>query len=316
MSVFTTVTAEQLHLWLRAYPLGELLDLQGIASGITNTNYFVTTSGGRYVLTLFEKNTVDELPFFLNLMAHLAERNMPCPHPVANHDGEYLGMLNGKPATLVSCLRGSSLENPSIKQCAEVGRVLAEMHLAGQSFPAFMENPRGSDWRKKIAAQVMGLLDAEDKAMLEQQLAFEADLGSLDLPRGVIHADLFRDNVLFDGDAIGGVIDFYYACNDMLAYDLAIVANDWCATLDGGMDTPRLQALLNGYHAVRPLDEAEHVAWPGLLRIAALRFWLSRLLDLHFPQAGELTHAKDPQHFQKILKMRINQQQVLADIWV
>lgn len=316
MSVFTTVTAEQLRLWLRAYPLGELLDLQGIASGITNTNYFVTTSSGRYVLTLFEKNSVDELPFFLNLMAHLAERKMPCPHPVANHDGEYLGMLNGKPASLVSCLRGHSLENPSIKHCVEVGRVLAEMHLAGQSFPAFMENPRGPDWRVKIAKQVMGFLDAGDRAMLEQQLAFEADMADLDLPRGVIHADLFRDNVLFDGEAIGGVIDFYYACNDMLAYDLAIAANDWCATTDGGIDTPRLQALLKGYHAVRPLSEAEHAAWPGLLRIAALRFWLSRLLDLHFPQAGELTHAKDPQHFQKILKMRISQQQVLAAIWV
>lgn len=316
MSVFTTVSAEQLRLWLRAYPLGELLDLQGIASGITNTNYFVTTSSGRYVLTLFEKNSVAELPFFLNLMAHLAERKMPCPHPVANHDGEYLGMLNGKPASLVSCLRGHSLENPSIKHCAEVGRVLAEMHLAGQSFPAFMENPRGPDWRIKIAKQVMGFLDAGDRAMLEQQLAFEADMADLDLPRGVIHADLFRDNVLFDGEAIGGVIDFYYACNDMLAYDLAIAANDWCATVDGGMDTPRLQALLKAYHAVRPLGAAEHAAWPGLLRIAALRFWLSRLLDLHFPQAGELTHAKDPQHFQKILKMRISQQQVLAGIWV
>jgi len=308
MSVFTTVTVEQMRLWLRAYPLGELLDLQGIASGITNTNYFVTTTTGRYVLTLFERNSVDELPFFLHLMAHLADRGVPCPHPVANLDGEYLGMLNGKPASLVSYLRGSSLQNPSIKHCAEVGRVLAEMHLAGQSFPAFMENPRGPDWRIKIAKQVIGLLDAGDRAMLEQQLAFEADSGNLDLPRGVIHADLFRDNVLFDGEAIGGVIDFYYACNDMLAYDLAIAANDWCATVDGGMDTPRLQALLEAYHAVRPLSEAEHAAWPGLLRIAALRFWLSRLLDLHFPQAGELTHAKDPQHFQKILKMRISQQ--------
>ena len=316
MSVFTTVTVEQMRLWLRAYPLGELLDLQGIASGITNTNYFVTTTTGRYVLTLFEKNSVDELPFFLRLMAHLADRGVPCPHPVANHDGEYLGMLNDKPASLVSYLRGSSLQNPSIKHCAEVGRVLAQMHLAGQSFPAFMENPRGPDWRIKIAKQVMGFLDVGDRAMLEQQLAFEADLADLDLPRGVIHADLFRDNVLFDGEAIGGVIDFYYACNDMLAYDMAIAANDWCATVDGGMDTPRLQALLKAYHAVRPLSEAEHAAWPGLLRIAALRFWLSRLLDLHFPQAGELTHAKDPLHFRKILKMRISQQQVLAGMWI
>jgi len=316
MSVFTTVTAEQLHLWLRAYPLGELLDLQGIASGITNTNYFVTTTTGRYVLTLFERNSVDELPYFLNLMAHLADHGVPCPHPVANHDGEYLGELNGKPASLVSCLRGHSLENPSIKHCAEVGRVLAHMHLAGQSFSEHMENPRGAEWRVKTAKQVANLLSVEDRAMLEQQLAFEADIVNLNLPRGVIHADLFRDNVLFDGEAIGGVIDFYYACNDMLAYDLAIAANDWCATVDGGMDTPRLQALLKTYHAVRPLSETEHAAWPGLLRIAALRFWLSRLLDLHFPQAGDLTHAKDPLHFQKILTMLISQQPALTAIWV
>lgn len=321
MSVFTTVTVEQLRLWLRAYPLGELLDLQGIASGITNTNYFVTTSSGRYVLTLFEKNSVDELPYFLDLMAHLADHAVPCPHPVANHDGAYLGVLNGKPAALVSCLRGHSLEISSVAHCAEVGRVLAEMHLAGQSFPARMQNPRGAEWRVATANKVAGFLNAEDRAMLEQELVFQANLHSADLPQGVIHADLFRDNVLFEGEELGGLIDFYYACNDVLLYDVAIAANDWCTIMgdgmgDGGIDELRLLAMLRAYHAVRPLNAVEHAAWPALLRAAALRFWLSRLYDLHFPQAGELTHAKDPQHFQKILKMRISQQQALAGIWV
>lgn len=316
MSVFTTVTTDQLRHWLRAYPLGELLDLQGIASGITNTNYFVTTTTGRYVLTLFEKNSADELPYFMNLMAYLAERGVPCPKPVMNFNGENLSELNGKPAALVSCLQGRSIDQASVAHCVEVGRVLAEMHLAGRAYPANMENPRGELWRKETAGKVMGFLDTEDRAMLQDELAFEAGLSLAGLPKGVIHADLFRDNVLFEKDKLGGIIDLYYACNDALLYDVAIAANDWCNTEDGDIDPARLMALLNAYHAVRPLNAGERAAWPGLLRIAALRFWLSRLYDLHFPQEGELIHAKDPAHFRQILKQRINKQQTIARIWV
>ena len=176
MSVFTTVTFEQLRLWLRAYPLGELIDMQGIASGITNTNYFVTTTNGRYVLTLFEKNTADELPYFLDLMAHLAERNIPCPRPVIKHNGGSLSELNGKPAALVSCLRGHSLEAPALRHCAEVGRVMAEMHLAGLSFPAHMENPRGEEWRVATAGKVAGFFCPEEPAVLGKELAFLTNL--------------------------------------------------------------------------------------------------------------------------------------------
>jgi homoserine kinase type II len=305
MSVFTTVTTEQLSEWLKAYPLGELLDLQGIASGITNTNYFVTTTSGRYVLTLFEKNTAEELPYFLDLMKHLAEHNIPCPNPAIRNDGESLGELNGKPAALVSCLRGHSLELPTAGNCAEVGRVMAEMHVAGQSFPAQMPNPRGAKWRVAMAVKIVDLLDAEDHAMLGSELVFQTGFKTDHLPQGVIHADMFRDNVLFDGEDLGGIIDFYYACNDALLYDVAIAANDWCVNEDGSLDSDRLEALLQAYHAVRPLTKNEIAAWPGILRTAALRFWLSRLYDMHFPQAGELTHAKDPGHFRKILKCRI-----------
>lgn len=309
MSVFTTVTFEQLSLWLRAYPLGELTDMQGIASGITNTNYFVTTSSGRYVLTLFEKNAAEELPYFLDLMAHLAERDIPCPRPVVKHDGASLSELNGKPAALVSCLRGRSLETPAPSHCAEVGRVMAAMHVAGQTFPAHMENPRGAKWRVLMAVKVAGFLDPEDHAMLGKELVFQTGFNTAHLPQGVIHADLFRDNVLFDGDVLGGVIDFYYACNDALLYDVAIAANDWCVTEDGSLDGSLLEALLQAYHAVRPLTKAELAAWPGMLRLAALRFWLSRLYDKHFPQDGELTYAKDPAQFERILKNHIRQQQ-------
>ena len=315
MSVFTTVTAEQLSHWLRDYPVGELRELQGIAAGITNTNYFVTTDSGRYVLTLFEKNAAEDLPYFLDLMTHLAERGVPCPRPLRNHGASSLAMLNGKPAALVSCLPGRDIERPTLAQCAEVGRTLARMHIAGQSFQARMENQRGAAWREATAASVLGVLDADDRRMLQDEMAFQARLDTSALPQGVIHADLFRDNVLFEGDRLGGIIDFYYACNDILLYDVAIAVNDWCES-EAGVDGARLQALLQAYHAVRPLNAAERQAWSGLLRRAALRFWLSRLYDLHNPQAGELTHAKDPQQFRHIMRQRIAHAGVWANAWV
>ncbi|MDP2247558.1 MAG: homoserine kinase [Nitrosomonadales bacterium] len=308
MSVFTTVTEAQLRIWLGNFPLGELLELKGIASGITNTNYFVTTTTGRYVLTLFEKNTAEELPYFLDLMSHLAEHDIPCPAPVRMHDGKSLGMLNEKPAALVTCLRGKSLEQPSPQHCTEIGSVLAKMHMAGASFDQDMTNPRGRAWRIATAAEILPLMETDTANLLRKELQYQTEQQIGDLPQGVIHADLFRDNVLFDGDELGGLIDFYYACNDALLYDLAIAVNDWCFEADGCLDAKRVDALLGAYERVRALTDAEKSAWPLMLRIAALRFWLSRLYDLHFPQEGELIHAKDPQHFQNILQCHIRQQ--------
>ncbi len=316
MSVFTTVTPEQLQRWLRDYPLGELRDLQGIASGITNTNYFVTTERGRYVLTLFEKNSAEELPYFLELMAHLADRGIPCPHPVASNGGSYLGELNGKPAALVARLRGSSVEQPGPEHCAATGAMLARLHLAGQNFPRHMENPRGPHWWQEAARKVLPFLDAMRARLLLQELGHQAEFRASDLPRGVIHADLFRDNVLFEGAQLTGLIDFYYACNDVLAYDLAITVNDWCVDARGELDAPRLFAMLRAYHQQRPLIAGERQAWPVLLRAAALRFWLSRLYDLHFPQPGELTHAKDPEHYRRILQTHVWHNEELRAMWV
>lgn len=315
MSVFTTVTTEQLQLWLRAYQIGELLDLKGIAAGITNTNYFVTTASARYVLTLFEHNSAEELPYFLNLMAHLADHGIPCPHPVADNRGIYLGEINGKPASLVSCLRGSSIDIPTSHHCAQVGAVLARMHIAGQSFPDVMENPRGPHWWTVTAEKVAPLLSTDERSQLQEELAYQAGFRHLDLPRGVIHADLFRDNVLFDGDELGGLIDFYYACNDVLAYDLAITLNDWCSNDDGSLDEVRARTMIAAYQEIRPLTQAEQDAWPALLRAAALRFWLSRLLDMHFPKPGELTFAKDPTHFLHVLRARIRELPQLRKHW-
>lgn len=309
MSVFTSVSIQQLQAWLQDYPIGEVIDLKGISSGITNTNYFVTTTQSKYVLTLFEHNTIDELPYFIDLMHHLSEHGVPCPDPIMNKAGVSLHMLNGKPAVLISCLNGRDISAPDAVHCAEVGRVLAQMHEAGQTFAAQSsgqahQNPRGAEWRNQTAQKVMAHLSADDQKLLTETLAFQAELDTSALPKGIIHADLFRDNVLFDGDKVGGLIDFYYACYDVLAYDLAIVANDWCVKADGQLDAEKVDAMLKAYQAVRPFEQAEHAAWNGLLRIAALRFWLSRLYDQIYPQAGELTHAKDPDHFKNILKLR------------
>ena len=309
MSVFTPVSNSQLEVWLQDYSIGELVDLKGISAGITNTNFFVTTTQAQYVLTLFEQNGLEELPYFIDLMTHLASHGVPCPRPIADKNGQCLHALNGKPAILVSCLAGRDIDSPTITHCSEVGRVLANMHLAGQSFEAQYPqhnsyNQRGADWRINTAAKVLPHLAAEDQQLLQDTMDFQAQFDTSNLPKGVIHADLFRDNVLFDGNQLGGLIDFYYACHDVLAYDLAIAVNDWCVHADGSLDTLRFNAMMNAYKAVRPLSDSEKTAWAGLLRIAALRFWLSRLHDQIFPHEGELTHAKDPNHFKKILKLR------------
>ena len=307
MSVYTPVSRPELAAWLRNYAVGALEAHEPIESGIENTNYFVSTAQGRYVLTLFERLPAAELPFYIDLMAHLARHGIPCPAPVANLNGAYLGELNGKPAALVTRLPGRSVERPGQAECRELGLLLARMHLVARSYGAYLDNPRGPRWWRLAARDLEPFVDAGERRLLEAELAFQARQRFPDLPRGPVHADLFRDNALFEGVRLSGVFDFYFAGVDCLLYDVAVCANDWCLAdpaRDRRLDPQRLQAFLGAYDALRPFSGEERDAWPAMLRAAALRFWLSRLHDLHLPRPGELVHAHDPGHFRDILERR------------
>lgn len=308
MSVYTSVERSELEAFLSHYSLGELVDYEGISAGIENTNYFVTTTHGQYVLTLFEALSATELPYFLDLMAHLAEHEVPSAHPMPDEEGHYLRRLKGKPAALVQRLAGRSVEQPNPRQCAELGQALGHLHVAGRSFTGYRENERGPHWWRETARRLMPKLAPDEAQLLQAELDFQRRHRHDDLPGGVIHADLFRDNALFVDDHLTGIIDFYYACNDLLLYDVAVTVNDWCTRPDGSLDATRLRPFLAAYRRERPFRPAEGPAWPVMLRAAALRFWLSRLQDLHFPREGELTHIKNPAVFRHILEARIAEQ--------
>ncbi|WP_370308621.1 homoserine kinase [Sinimarinibacterium flocculans] len=302
MSVFTKVSHAELREFLKQYPVGDLIGFQGIGEGVENTNYFVDTGDGRWVLTLFERLNVEDLPFFLGLMEHLASRGFPGAMPAHTHAGSALTALNGKPAALVRRLTGQSVLFPTLEQCAQVGRVLGDLHVFAQSYAGRCENARGVVWREQTGRLLAGKSsDAAVRSLIEDELAAQSRMPLDRLPQGVIHADLFRDNVLFVDERLTGVIDFYYACNDALAYDLAVTLNDWCFEADGTLNPARWQAMTAAYRARRELTDAERAHWPLLLRAAALRFWLSRLYDWTFPREGDVVHVKDPEQYRRIL---------------
>lgn len=304
MSVFTPVSHDELVELLKVYDAGSLVDFEGISDGIENTNYFVTTDRREMVLTLFETHSMEEMGFFLDLMAHVSEHDIPSAHPVAGLDGHYLRMFNGKPAALVERLAGTSLDHPTDQQCATLGTTMARLHLASVSFSGKRENGRGHAWRMSTAEKLFDHLDADACTQLHREVEYQQAHRFEHLPGSVVHADLFRDNVLWDGNHLTGIIDFYYACNDAWLYDLAVAANDWCTEASGAFVMSRFNALVNAYHAVRPISRDEQEHWNPVVRAAALRFWLSRLQDWHFPRPGEITHRKDPEVFRRIMQQR------------
>ena len=310
MAVFTEVSESQAQDLLYRLNLGELTALRGIEGGIENTNYFVTTDQGEYVLTLFERLTHEQLPFYLYLMKHLAGKGIPVPDPSADRSGDVLHTLSGKPAAVVNKLAGKSQLAPEAVHCAAVGDMLARMHLAGEDYNRSQPNLRGLPWWNETVPVVLPYLDEAQSALIRSELAYQNHVAQgsacAALPRGPVHADLFRDNVMFDGEQLTGFFDFYFAGVDTWLFDLAVCLNDWCIDLPTGQhDAPRAQAMLAAYQSVRPLQAAERALLPAMLRAGALRFWTSRLWDVHLPREASMLVPHDPTHFERVLRERV-----------
>lgn len=317
MAVFTEVSEDEASELVRALQLGQLRELRGIQGGIENTNYFLTTDQGEYVLTVFERLTSGQLPFYLHLMKHLAQRGIPVPEPQAlpstasgaNPDGELLLEVRGKPAAVVEKLRGKSELAPTESHCAAVGEMLARMHLAGRDYPRSQPHLRGLAWWNETVPVVLPYVDEAQAALLRSELAFQNHVAAgsayAALPRGVIHADLFRDNALFEHGRLTGLFDFYFAGVDSWLFDIAVCLNDWCVNLStGAHDAARAAAFLRAYTGVRPLAAAERQLLPAMLRAGALRFWVSRLWDFHLPREAAMLQPHDPAHFERVLRQR------------
>ncbi len=324
MAVFTEVSFDEAADFFASLGLGQLSALKGCAGGIENTNYFADTDQGRWVLTLFERLSFEQLPFYLQLMKHLAQRGIPVPDPQASpqvlvrkgkgevlEGGEILHRLKGKPAAVVNRLRGASELSPTAHHCAAVGEMLARMHLAGQDFPLHQPNLRGLAWWNETVPVVRPFLSQAQASLILGELAFQNHIAEQaafqSLPRGPVHADLFRDNVMFEGQGdaaeLTGFFDFYFAGCDTFLFDLSVCLNDWCVDLESGAkDMQRAQAMVDAYESVRPLTAQERRLLPAMQRAGALRFWTSRLWDYHLPREAAVLQAHDPGHFERVLR--------------
>jgi homoserine kinase type II len=310
MAVYTDVAADELAEFLGAYDIGELLSYKGIAEGVENSNFLLHTSAGSFILTLYEKRVArGDLPFFLGLMTHLATHGINCPQPLKNKSGEALSTLAGRPAAIINFLEGVWPRKPNAAHCAGVGQALAKMHLAGRDFQMSRANALSvSGWRP-LFEQAVPRADEVQHGLggfIGAELDYlEGNVWPKDLPSGVIHADLFPDNVFFLGDKLSGIIDFTFACDDMLAYDVAICLNAWCFESDCSFNVTKARAFLNAYGRERPLSEAEQNALPLLARGSALRFLLTRLVDFLNVPPGALVRPKDPLEY--VRKLRFHQ---------
>jgi homoserine kinase type II len=310
MAVFTQVAFDDAAALAARLSLGPLRELRGITAGIENSNYFLFCQRGDYVLTLFERLDATQLPFYLHLMKHLAQRGIPVPEPQADAQGELLQRISGKPAAVVNRLRGDHELAPSIDHCTQVGTMLARMHLAGLDYPRQQPNLRGLAWWKETVPLVLPFLDEGQRELIDSELNFQVALSGTPayaaLPRGPIHADLFRDNVMFEQGRLSGFFDFYFAAVDTWLFDLAVCLNDWCIALDDGrLEEPRAHAFVAAYDRERQLSGDELRLLPALMRGAALRFWISRLWDLHLPRDARLLKPHDPTHFERVLRERV-----------
>ncbi|MBY4629195.1 homoserine kinase [Rhizobium croatiense] len=310
MAVYTDIAEDDLKWFLTEYDVGSLLSYKGIAEGVENSNFLLHTSKEPLILTLYEKRVEkSDLPFFLGLMQHLAARGLSCPLPLPRRDGALLGSLSGRPAALISFLEGMWLRKPEAKHCREVGRALAQMHVAGAGFELKRPNALSLDGWRTLWEKSEARADEVEPGLQNEirgELDFLAAAWPKNLPAGVIHADLFPDNVFFLGDELSGLIDFYFACNDLLAYDVSICLNAWCFEKDGAYNITKGTAMLEGYQSVRPLSGEEIAALPVLSRGSALRFFLTRLYDWLTTPEGAMVTKKDPLEY--LRKLRFHRQ--------
>ncbi len=308
MSVYTELSSSDINAILAHYNIGTLTSFEGIAAGIENSNFFINTEGhadaGRFVLTIFERLNATELPWFMRLMRHLAHNELPCPDVMQREDGSLLFEVHGKQGCIVSCLKGKTLDELNQVQLHSSGESLARLHLAGSDFDEHRDNPTGPNWLSEKIGEVLektnSVYGAEAGRLLISELDFQNSCAWDSLPRGVIHGDLFVDNILFEGEKASGIIDFYYAHTAPYAMDIAITLNAQ-AVLLGDCDQDRIGAFMAGYESLRPLQEDEREALPLLLRLGALRFWVSRLFDALFPRGGAMTQTKDPEEYRRKL---------------
>ena len=305
MAVYTEVSFEELEKLLEQYDIGTPMSFKGIAEGIENSNFYLQTDRGAFILTLYEKRVAaEDLPFFLGLMEHLAKAGVHCPLPVKTRDGQSLVSLNRRNAAIVTFLTGIALRRPDVAHCAAGGAALAGLHKAGEGFALTRANALGPPGWRPLAEAIHGADTIEDglAALINGSLDDITAAWPRDLPSGVIHADFFPDNILFVGDAVGGVIDFYFACNDFYVYDLATMLNSWCFELDGSYNITKGQAVISAYRAARPLSEAEIAALPVLMRGAALRFLLTSTYDWLNQDPNAMVRVKDPREYSKKLR--------------
>jgi len=312
MAVYTRLTEQDVSGFLTRFDLVQLLQLRGTEAGIENTNYFVDALDGAgrdhpLVLTLFERGSPQALPYFVELTTYLAQQGLPVPSPYRDHQQQAIHQLKGKACLLVPRFPGHHPKTPDTTQCGVIGAALARMHQASAGFTLRRENDRGAQWRETTCTRLLTKLPPDQRVLLEQQvLAWKSMVPRLaQLPSGITHGDLFHDNALFEGDRLTGIIDFYNACHDLFLFDLAVLVNDWCSEADFQFNCARLQAVLDGYAAIRPLTAEEKKFWPDMLRFAALRFWLSRLESWYFPAADGQVQQKDPEPMRKLLLQRM-----------
>lgn len=301
MSVYSAVTHAQLDQFFSHYNLGEVRDFEGIEDGIDNTNYFVTTSQGEFVLTLFESVSADDLPYFINLLTYLGNNNLPCPSPRLDKQARPLRLLNNKLAAVFNRVPGSSALTPSIAHCHEIGLHLGRLHRLTQGCVFPIKSNHDLCWCKAVFNKIGGHLSNTDRELINDELNFQTMHGAVNMPWGVIHGDLFRDNALFVDEQLSGLLDFYSAGTGSLLLDIAITANDWCHE-NGAVNPEKLAALLCAYEIARPLEPSEKQHWPVQIRAAALRFWLSRLEHQLYPRPGAITQQKDPLIFRQLLR--------------